>query len=182
MITKNELRKIMIEKRKALPKEKKKNLDEIIFNKVISSEYYKKAKNIFIFVSMGDEVDTINIIKHALKDNKSICVPRVISKLKGMETVEIKTLEELKPGKFGILEPKAGNNIINAEVIDLVLLPGLAFDKAGGRLGYGGGFYDRYLLNLNKNVPKVGIGFDFQIIDKVIMEKYDNYIDGIITN
>ena len=182
MKTKSELRKIMKEKRKALSKKNKQELDLVIFNKVIESKYYKKATNIFIFVSQEDEVDTINIINHALKHNKIICVPKVISKLQGMEVLQIKSLEELEPGKFGIFEPKLGNTIISAETIELVLLPGLAFDKEGGRLGYGGGFYDRYLMKLNKDTPKIGLGYDFQIVDKVIMEKYDNYIDGIITN
>jgi 5-formyltetrahydrofolate cyclo-ligase len=182
MKTKGELRKLMMEKRKALSKEEKKELDGIIFSKVIESEYYTKAKIIFVFVSHEDEVDTIKIIKHALKNNKIICVPKVISKLQGMEVIEIKSLEDLEPGKFGILEPKPGNNIISAETIDLVLLPGLAFDIDGGRLGYGGGFYDRYLTNITINTPKIGIGYDFQIIDKVTMEKHDNHIDGIITN
>lgn len=180
--TKTELRKFMMEKRKALSKEQKKKFDLIIFSKVIKSNYYKKATKIFIFVSREDEVNTIDIINHALNHNKIICVPKVISKLQGMEVLEIKSLMDLEPGKFGILEPKLGNTIIKGETIDLVLLPGLAFDKEGGRLGYGGGFYDRYLTKITSNTPKIGIGYDFQIIAKVIMERYDNYIDGVITN
>ncbi|WP_027623261.1 5-formyltetrahydrofolate cyclo-ligase [Clostridium lundense] len=160
----------------------RKKYDEEIFKKVIESKYYKEAKSIFIFVSYKTEVDTHKIIKKALEDGKVISVPKVISKKDGMYGAIINKFSDLKPGKYGILEPGEENIKILEKDIDLVLIPGAVFDKEGGRIGYGGGFYDRFLVKVRKDVPKVAIAYDVQIIDKVPMGELDVRIDDIISN
>jgi 5-formyltetrahydrofolate cyclo-ligase len=180
--SKREIRKFMREKRELLTKEEREKLDNAIFEKIVNSKEYKESKNIFIFVSYDTEIDTHRIIKQALKDEKVLCVPRVISKEEGMIIAQIKNFEELEPGAYGILEPKDNKFQVDETIIDVAYLPGLAFDKIGGRVGYGGGFYDRFLRKSRKDCKKIGLAYSFQVLENVPMEKDDEYIDGIITD
>jgi len=179
---KRELRKSMKLRRSELSDCERQERDNIIYEKLISSEAYLKAKVIFIYISYGDEVNTHSIVKHALSIGKRICVPKVISKETGMKSIEIKSLDELNAGAYGILEPHSEGIVVKPDEIDMIILPGLAFDKKGGRLGYGGGFYDRYLTQVKGNTVKAALAYNFQIIEKVPTEEFDVPIDYIITN
>lgn len=179
---KKEIRKLMRGKRKALTEEERASLDSIIFDKLINSEDYKKSKYIFLFVSYDTEIDTHRIMKQVLKDGKVLCVPKVISKEEGMIITQINKFEDLEPGAYGILEPKDGALKIDESLIDVAYLPGLAFDKKGGRVGYGGGFYDRFLRKSRKDCKKIGLAYSFQVLEEVPMEQEDEFIDGIITD
>ncbi|APM38869.1 5-formyltetrahydrofolate cyclo-ligase [Clostridium kluyveri] len=176
------IRKIMKEKRDNLCNLEKEKLDSIIFEKVIKSEEYNKAKSVFIFVSYKSEADTHNIIKAALKEGKLVCVPKVIYKNGYMEAVRIYDFNELKEGAYKILEPQNTNLKVEETSIDICYVPGLAFDKSGGRVGYGGGYYDRFLKKLRNDSKKIGLAYSFQILDKVPMGKYDVCMDGVISN
>ena len=180
---KSELRKIMMAKRNELLVDKKEKLDRNIFQKLISNPMYLNAKVIFIYVSYENEVNTHEVIKHALQSGKIVCIPKVISKDIGMVAMEINSFDELTPGAYGILEPSSRNGVvIDPKEIDMIILPGLAFDKFGGRLGYGGGFYDRYLLAVKKDTPKIALGYSFQLVEKVPTEELDVPIDDVITD
>lgn len=178
---KKDIRKHILERRDKIELGTRSEWDESIFSKLITSEFYKNSKVLFSFVSFGSEVDTHQIINQALKDSKTICVPRIESKEKGMEIFKINSLDELKTGYFGILEPMKSCPAIDPESIDLILMPGVAFDKQGGRVGYGRGFYDNFLRKMNKKVDKIALSYDFQLLDKVPMDEFDVRIDGIIT-
>jgi 5-formyltetrahydrofolate cyclo-ligase len=180
-LSKKEIRNKIINNRDMLDLRTRSDMDEVIFNKFINSDYYKKAEVIFAFVSFASEVDTKKIIEYAIKENKTICVPKVKSREEGFEIYKIKGLQDLEAGFYGILEPKVACEIIDYESIDFILMPGVAFDKYGGRIGYGGGFYDRYLSKLKKDIPKIAISYELQIIDKIPMALHDIPIDGIIT-
>jgi 5-formyltetrahydrofolate cyclo-ligase len=182
MESKKSIRKLVKEKKDILPRAERQNLDNIIFNKVINSEDYRNSDTIFIFVSYNNEVDTHKIIKQALKDGKVLCVPKVISKEYGMDIVQIKSFEDLKEGAYGILEPKDSKLKVEENIIDLCYLPGLAFDIKGGRVGYGGGFYDRFLVKTREDSKKIGLAYKFQVFSEVPMEEHDVFIDGIITD
>jgi len=180
--SKQEVRKYILEMRDRQRREDRARWDDVIFSKFIDSEYYKNSEVIFIFVSFRSEVDTHRIIKKALEDGKTICVPRVISKNDGMKAFRINSIEELKKGSFGVLEPSADCKEVPGAEIDLVVMPGAAFDKNGGRIGYGGGFYDRFLSGLRHNAKKIALAYDFQILKHVPMDEHDIKPDGIITN
>ncbi|WP_446899578.1 5-formyltetrahydrofolate cyclo-ligase [Clostridium sp. LBM24168] len=182
MKDKNVIRNNMILLRKSLNIAERIKLDNIIFEKIINSFDYKNASCIFIFVSYKSEIDTHNIIKEALADGKIVCVPKVISKDKGMIAGYIKKFSDLVHGKFNILEPPDDKSEVCRSRIDLAYIPGVAFDNCGGRLGYGGGYYDRFLKGLRTDCKKIGICYKFQIVDKVPMEEHDIYIDKIISN
>jgi len=179
---KREIRKLILKKRDSIPIEVRKEWDGIIMRKLIKSNYYSKSKIIFTFVSFGTEVDTHEIIRYALKDGKTVCVPKIPSKERGIEVFEIKGFEDLKAGYYNILEPVEGCKRIEGEDIDLILMPGVAFDREGGRIGYGGGFYDRFLKDIKKPIPKIALAYGIQLVEKVPAYDFDVKIDGIITN
>ncbi|GAA0721912.1 5-formyltetrahydrofolate cyclo-ligase [Clostridium malenominatum] len=181
MESKKDLRNRVIKLRDSLSLEERKVYDEEIYKKVLESDYYKNAQTIFVFVSYKTEVDTHAIIKKALEDGKRIAVPKIKTKKEGILPVEIKDFNELSSGNYGILEPKE-DNIINKEEIDLILSPGVAFDKNGGRLGYGGGFYDKFISSFIKKIPIVAIGYKLQLVDQVPMDEFDMRVSDIITN
>ncbi|OAA92120.1 5-formyltetrahydrofolate cyclo-ligase [Clostridium ljungdahlii] len=176
------IRKKMKEERNKLSNLQKEKLDNSVLQKVIESEEYNKANSIFIFVSYGSEVDTHRIIKKALKQGKNIYVPKVISKEDGMIAVRIHDFSELKSGAYGILEPEDTKSKVEESSIDLCYIPGVAFDKRGGRVGYGGGYYDRFFKKLREDSQKIALAYRFQVLDEVPMEEHDMFIDGIISD
>ena len=101
-----------------------------------------------------------------------------------MKLFKINGFNDLEKGCMGILEPKDKCVEFINEKLDFILMPGLAFDKLGGRIGYGGGYYDKFLKQLSyyKEIPKVAIAYDFQVIDYIPMNDYDVRVDRIITN
>lgn len=182
MKSKIEFRKLAQEIRGTVQYEDRLAMDKKVYDNVVNSQIYKTSRNIFIFVSYNNEVDTHEIIKQALTDGKKIFVPKVISKANGMVAVEISSLSELSEGYFGVLEPINFDKRVEEDIIELVLLPGIAFDKMGNRIGYGGGFYDRFLPKLNTDVKKIALAYSFQVFDCVPCELHDEKIDGIITD
>jgi len=179
--TKKEIREFVKKKRDEIREEDRKAWDERIFSHLISSSFYKNAKVIFVFVSFGSEVDTHRIIHRALADNKVVGVPRIPSKERGIEVYRIEGFHDLEERYYKILEPKEHCSPIAPEEIDLILMPGLAFDLQGGRVGYGAGFYDRFLHRLQRPVDKIALAYQFQVFDKVPFDAFDVRIDGIIT-
>ncbi len=176
-----EMRKILLDRRDQISSTQKENLDEEIFKKFIKSTFYKNAKTIFIFVSFGSEVNTHKIIEQAISDGKNICVPKINSKEKGMEVFKIEGMADLKEGYYGVLEPFVDRSKVAEEEIDLVVVPGIGFDINGYRLGYGGGFYDKFFNNMKKEVPKIALGYNVQMVDEVTTEEHDERVNGLIT-
>ncbi|MHB9941172.1 5-formyltetrahydrofolate cyclo-ligase [Clostridium sporogenes] len=175
------LREKIINVRKYLTLEEKIKRDTIIKDKLQKNSSYKDSNFIFIYVSLRDEVNTHDIIKEGLKHGKRVCVPKVISTKEGMVAIEIKDFSELiECGHYKILEPKNFQNIVDPKEIDLAILPGLAFDLKGGRLGYGGGFYDRFIPKLKREVPKIALAYDFQILKEVPKDVHDILVEEII--
>jgi len=179
---KKELRKKMLEMRDQQKPADRALWDDIIYNKFTGSEYYRDARVIFIFVSFRSEVDTQRIIRKALEDGKVVGVPRVLSEKEGIKVFRIYSMSDLEAGYFGVLEPKEGSTEIPSEDIDLIVMPGAAFDRDGGRIGYGGGFYDRYLAEAGRAAGKIALAYRFQVLDKVPMDENDMRVDSIITN
>lgn len=178
---KKHIRDQILKQRESLDLNIRSQWDESIFNRFISSEFYKKAVTIFAFVSFKSEVDTHRIIKYATEDGKTIYVPKIQSKEKGIEIFKIEGFDQLKKGYFGILEPVEDCVPADKNTIDLILMPGVAFDRLGGRLGYGAGFYDRFLSGMDKKANKIALAYHFQILNRIPVDKYDIPIDGVIT-
>ncbi len=179
--SKCEIRKFIEKHRKELNDDIKQYMDDRIFNSFIGHNLFKDASTIFIYVSFEGEVDTHRLIEYALKKGKTICVPKITNKDKGMELFKIENTDSLVPGYCGILEPPSGSEKLSVEHVDLIVMPGLAFDIWGGRIGYGGGFYDRLLCSSSREVSKVALAYEFQVFDRVPTDKWDEGIDMIIT-
>lgn len=179
---KKRIREEMIKKRNYLSEETKKEYDELIFKQLIESDIYNKSKKIFTYVSFGSEIDTIKFIKYALNENKDIYVPKTNKIKKEMVAIRINSLENMDVDNWGILEPKSVDKNEIGKDFDLILIPGLAFDREGNRIGYGGGYYDKYLSQIKEENNKIVLAYDFQILNNIENEHYDIKVSYIITN
>ncbi len=174
---KNQLKKSIIEKRNSLTKEDIIEKSNKIHDRLFNLQQYRNAKTIMFFVSFNSEVNTHKMIKDALK-NKIIVVPKVVQhEIEPSIILDFDSL--IQSGRFGILEPIELMKI-SYKNIDLVLVPGIAFDKNGHRIGYGFGFYDKFLAKVPKAV-KIGLCFDFQVVDEIPREEHDVPVDLIVT-
>lgn len=179
---KNIIRKKVLDLRHNLKKEEKKRLDRIIYESVIENDLYINANKIFIYVSYNNEVDTIDIIKNSIDNNKSVYVPKINIEDKTMKSVEIHSLNELSVNKYGILEPNVVDKNNTEEKFDIIIMPGIAFDSDGNRIGYGGGYYDKYISNLNYDVVKVALAYNFQMVNCIKAEEHDIKVNYIFTD
>jgi 5-formyltetrahydrofolate cyclo-ligase len=178
MSNKKCLRKTYLDIRSSLSETEVEKKSKIIIESLFSLDEFKSAHTIMFYVDTKKEVMTRQAITGALNMDKRVVVPKVVDH--GMIAVEIDSLIRLKPGRLGIYEP-IENNEMPVEQIDLVVVPGVVFDKRGFRIGYGGGYYDRFLPSLRPDARKVAIAYDIQLIDKLSTEDHDIRVDIIIT-
>ena len=165
--------------------ERKAKSDEIHQRFFQLTEQYD-LRSYFLFVSFRSEVETMGLINQLLGRGKIVSVPFVSVKEKKMTAVRlINPGEDLVPGYYGILEPSrkiVDERKIDPAGIDIVVLPGSVFDEKGGRLGYGGGFYDRFLaLEIRPSALRVALAFDMQVLEEVPQQPHDMPVDFIIT-
>lgn len=176
------LRNKILDIRNSIDKCTKEAMDSEIYNKLINSDLYSNAKNIFIYLSFGSEVETKEIINKALEDNKKIYIPKIYKKDKSMKAIRLKSFNELTENSMGILEPINDNDYIDKKEIDLIFIPGIVFDLNGNRIGYGGGYYDRYLEDIKEISNKLVLAYNIQIVDYIETEPHDIGFDFIITD
>ncbi|WP_329385293.1 5-formyltetrahydrofolate cyclo-ligase [Anaerofustis butyriciformans] len=178
-MNKKDLREKIQLKLKDLHSREEKN--KLIFEELINNKDIKNSKNIMCFVSFKNEVDTHKFIKYMLKNNKNIYIPIIDSKNKIMNISKLKSFDELEKGFYGILEPKKEFiRITNPNILDIVITPGIVFAKDNYRIGYGGGFYDKFFANKKLKAKKIGLCFSEQIIESIPIDKYDIPVDYII--
>lgn len=174
---KKEIRKDILGKRKNLSDTFKREFSQTIVEQFVRSREFQETEVLLCYVSTKEEVRTEELMQIAWSDGKKVGVPKVIGKHE-MEFYEIHNFQELQKGYRGILEPKEGNRLCNDSA--LVVVPGVAFDLLGRRIGYGGGFYDTYLRK-HPEYLKAAFAFDDQIIEKVPAESHDISMDFIYT-
>ena len=141
----------------------------VIQKKLFALKEFKEAKNIMFFASFDGEVDTFRMIEEAIKLGKQVVLPVIVKKEKRIIPCKITDLEkELDIGPYGVKQPKLRKTqFVSPEDIDLVVVPGIAFDRAGNRLGRGEGYYDRFLKKLPNGIPTAGLAFSFQILKAI---------------
>jgi len=174
---KRDLREKLLEERKNQEKKDIVKKGNAIKEKLFALEEYKKAKTVMFFVSFGKEVYTHNIVYEALKDgNKKVVVPKVID----FEIVpcHIENCFNMQRSSYGIQEPIDTKKVDKPE-IDIVLVPGIGFDKKGNRIGFGKGYYDNFLKNTS--ALKIGLCMDFEIIEDIPSDEWDIPVDIIIS-
>lgn len=173
-MTKQEIRQKSLALRAAIFNRAEKDLK--IQNAFLETESYQNAKTIMTYLSYKSEVDTITLLEKMLQDGKTVLSP--VCKENGeMEAHLVSSKEDLAPGKFGILVP-SGKAVISPEKIDLVICPGCAFTEKGFRLGYGGGYYDRFL----PKTKAVTCGFFYEDLKtSFVPDETDIPLDMIVT-
>ena len=173
-VEKTSVRKKIGELKKQIPAVQKQQEANVVFDKIETLPEFKTAKNILLYWSTPDELPTHEIVEK-WSAQKQIILPTVVGDNLILKSYSSK--EKMKKGSLGIWEPDSSENY--TEDIDLVLVPGMAFDIQKNRLGRGKGFYDRFLKS-NHSI-KIGVGFDFQLLPKIPSEKSDIRMDKIIT-
>lgn len=144
----------------------------------------QSARSVMVYVSYRSEVQTGSLISHLLEAGKTVVVPWCSAE--ELNLFRLESLEELRPGAYGIPEPshelkQDSDRIGRAEELDVVLVPGIAFDRAGHRLGQGRGYYDRLLDEVRDECVLIGLAFDIQIVEEVPVEAHDVALNLIVT-
>ena len=140
---KSELRKQVLHEMKDLPREQKQAMDQALTDQFLEHPFYQEAKIIATYLSFPHEFQTQELIEQALKDGKKVLIPKTYPK--GRMDFVVYDPQQLVKTSFGLLEPQGNLEVVDASQIDLIHVPGLSFTTKGHRIGYGGGYYDRYL-------------------------------------
>lgn len=182
-LEKKSIRNTILEIRNYLKSEEVDKLSGEIMSNLIKIPIFEKSKKIMVYLSFKNEVDTFKLISFCQKKGKDIIVPFTIEKDKRIVPSLIKDIDkELVKSKFGYLQPSPEHlKPIDDKEIDLIIVPGVAFDRLGYRIGFGGGYYDRFLSKLKHKVTTIGLAYDFQIISRVPAEEFDIPLDYIVT-
>lgn len=139
------------------------------------------AQTIMLYASFRSELSTMAAMRYVLSINKRLVLPRVIPNSRQLQACLINSLAQLQVGAYGIPEPKDDAPIVDAYAIDIVAVPGLAFDRTGYRLGYGAGYYDRFLPQLHKSALAIGICFSGQLVTRVPRQPNDVRLPCLVT-
>lgn len=177
--TKNSLRKAVLSFRNSLDKNEVISMSDDIFKQFLYIKKIQTSSRFMLYVDFRNEVATRGIISKLLDLGKEVYLPVTLKEEKKLIPKRIFSLDDLVSGAYGILEPNVDAPIIDNSLLDVVVVPGSVFDKNGYRTGYGGGYYDRFLDSTD--TLKVGVCFDFQLVDDVFPEDYDKRMNFIIT-
>ena len=176
MEAKGNIRKEVFARRRAATQEEIQEKSRMIYEKITALPEFLDADCFFAYMDFKKEVMTRDLIEKALQMGKTVAVPRVEDD--DMVYYEIKDFSTLKSGYFGIMEPDGGKVCTREE--GFLLVPGVAFDPARHRVGYGKGFYDKYLIK-HQQYRTLALAFEFQVVDSIPTDSYDIRPDGIIT-
>ncbi len=175
-MNKQELRQAIRARKRAMTEEDILRRSEILAEKFARSNAYRAAETIYGYLPYNQEVRTVPMLRRALEEGKRVAVPKVYGD--DMKFIYLDDLSQVAKGYAGIPEPVADGPVAQDETA-LVLMPGLAFDRAGHRIGYGGGFYDKFLAR-EPHHPTVALCYDFQVMDRLETEEFDIPVDLVI--
>lgn len=147
-------------------------------------QQYALARRVFVYLHIRSEVRTTELVRQLLDSRKQVVVPYCVDD--HLQLFRLSDLAELSPGTMGILEPKTcfrntPTRQVDPRELDLLAIPGVAFDRAGGRVGHGGGYFDRFLPRLRDDACALGLAFECQLFDRVPMKRHDTPIHGVVT-
>lgn len=180
-MSKSQIRQSAIESRRAIPASRIASMSGDVQKNLEALKEYQEAKNIAVYVAKGDEVQTARILERAISGGKSVAVPLVDVPSGTLLFFEVTSLADLSPGHFGVLEPKRGARPVLLSETDLVLVPLLAWDPRGHRIGYGKGYFDRALATRGNSLA-IGLAFESQRVERVPDQPYDVKLDILVTD
>lgn len=182
-LNKQLIRRQLLNNRKILSKRAITEQSHRIAESLINSNMYRQSKNIMLYMATKSEVQTQEIIHSAQKEDKKIFIPLIIRESNEIIPSLIQDFKtELTPGALGIMQPKEEYyRVVQPDILDLVIVPGVAFTRQGQRLGRGGGYYDRFLSRLGQHTVSVGLAFEMQIVEQIPTNEKDMPVDYIIT-
>ena len=180
---KEKLRNEILLKRNRLSPDEVERLSTIIVNRFMSLDFYQKSKSVMLYLDFRNEVKTGFLIKQMLHENKKVLIPVTNPSDYSLTVSELKDpKKDLFQGKFGLMEPNEKTlRPVDPKTIDVVIVPGLVFDKSGYRIGFGAGYYDRFLPNLAPHVPLISLAYELQVVDAVPKESHDVPVHMILT-
>lgn len=176
---KNVLRTRMLAARDRLGSDERLQAGSLILKALSALPEYKAAVTVALYAEFRGEVPTGQMIRQALASGKVVLLPAVVGNSLVFRCIEGE--DDLAPGCFGIEEPKSSCRTIAPEAIDLFVIPGVAFDLKGNRVGYGKGYYDRSLHRFEAGGRLIGICYDFQLVDEIVGQPHDVIMDRVIT-
>ena len=175
-MNKKELRNLIRQRKRAMTPEEIESRSASLAEKFYETEHYRNAKTIYGYLPYNQEVRTVPMLERALADGKIVAVPKCYGE--EMRFILMDDLSKVEKGYAGIPEPIADGPVAEDETA-LVLMPGLAFDPQGHRIGYGGGFYDKFLA-AEPGHPTVALCYEFQVFDSLEVDEYDIPVDLVI--
>ena len=183
-MNKSKFRRKIIEQRDQLSPEEIKEKSSRIAENLYSLPAYQKAEVVMFFVTFGSEVNTRAMVEETIRNGKVALAPKALPKTRELIPSQIFDWDQdLAPGAYNIPEPREDKLRPYApETIDLLLVPGVAFDHKGNRLGYGGGYYDRFFSLLKPETPLVALVFDLQIQPEIPVDEWDRRVDCVVTD
>lgn len=179
---KKRVRSLVLARRAALTEKERREKSLQIAEQVLSLPEYEQAQTVMLFLNFRDEVETTGLAEETLKRGKRLVLPRCAPQGVLIPALVRDLSRDIEPGTWGIREPKRDTLVeVDPTSIDLVIVPGAAFDEQGNRLGYGGGYYDRFFKRIRPEVPRVAIAFQTQILPEVPVGEYDQKISILVT-
>jgi len=175
-MNKQELRQQIRRRKRAMTEQEIREKSELLARMFFASEEYRNARSIYGYLAFNQEVRTLPILEQALRDGKRVAVPKCYGE--EMRFLWLSDLTAVQVTPMGNPEPVADGPVAEDETA-LVLMPGLAFDKEGRRIGYGGGYYDKFLAR-ERNHPTLALCYDFQVLDHLETEEFDIPVDRIL--
>jgi 5-formyltetrahydrofolate cyclo-ligase len=178
------LRRAVLKRRDAMDAGTRATLSRAIVDDIVELDGYRQSGVVLAYSSFGCELQTAEFVRRVLDDGKTLVFPRVNRERRLLDLHEVRDpARDLEAGTWGIREPRPGRcPRVESEAIDFVIVPGVAFDPRGGRLGYGGGYYDRFLADCSTSCPLLVAGaFEIQVVEEVPVEEHDALMNLIIT-
>jgi len=173
------LRKQLLEKRNSLSPALARKWSAWVQMHFLGAHCYLNATTIGLYASFDQEVDTRLVFQRARSEGKTLYFPRIIAPGE-MVFLRVDYWEDMVPNKYGILEPKASAKEIDPSQLDVLIVPGVAFDRRGYRLGFGGGYYDRLLAKISSHTISVGFAYSFQVLDFIPVDEKDQKVARLV--
>ena len=178
LTTKKEIRTYYKNLRNQMEKRQAVALSKKICEKILQWDVYQKAEQIFAYYPLGNEVDLLAVVSHALWEKKRVSFPK--TEERGLCFYQVNSLEEFVEGNFHVMEPVSENRSMPGKK-SLFFVPGVVFDQGNNRMGFGKGYYDRYFAGKSEEIIRVGIAYEYQILEKIPTDCYDIPMQYLVT-